>query len=184
MSNNLSKMSGICAIIDAQGFMWKGEFVIRELAMAHIGDNYVRSWDVETPVIEEKMVFRDKITNEYIRSHHSGLDFNPPVTEIPIAYKKIKAFLAFLHKFSKTEENHFFGLKNEQLSSILSELRIPFIQLQVPTYPMLMRFYNTSVFCTRHTFKTDGVCAVQNVDHINNYLKDKDEFDVIINTIK
>ena len=172
-------MENLCAIIDAQGFFFDGEFVIRELAIGRLSDNYVRSWDVETPVKEETMIIKDRITNSFVRQHHNGLDYNPPSNEKPIVFNKIKPFIAFLYRHCRSLGYEKFGIKNHQLGNILDDLRIPYVKLDTPTYPTLMRYYQKTVFCDRHIYKPDGVCAVQKVEHMKNYLIDKNNFENI-----
>lgn len=176
-------MDNIFAILDAQGFYFDGEFLIRELALVVKGENYIRSWDINTNLEEEKMSFKDRITNKFIRDNITGLDYRPPADEVPIDANKVKVFLASIHRYYKTPENDKFGIKNSQLGKILSELRIPFVELKTPTQPTLNRYYGSTVFCLRHVHKLGGLCSVQKVDHMHTYLKDTDNFEKMFNNL-
>ena len=173
-------MDKLCAIIDAQGFIVNGKFYIRELAFTKMNSSTVHCWNVEIPINFEKLINKDKITNDYIRRNISGLPFNisSDVSNY-IKYEKLNAFIGYLYNKSCSLDCKYFGIKNPQLAEMFIGLDIPFISLDddIPTVRKLHKFYRMTVFCPKHTENIRGTCSAQKVDHIKKWITDTLQFD-------
>jgi hypothetical protein len=174
-------MESICALIDAQGYFIDGKFHISELAISPTGHSCVQTWSVCLPKDFEEMSKKDKITNEYIRRNITGLPYKPD-NEEHISHTKIKAFIYMLwSKYRSGSERNKFGIKNPNLAKLLTELEIPYIEIEMPSIKDLQKYYTFHYECDRHTDCSQPRCAVQKVALMKIWLSDKQVFDNMFN---
>ena len=169
-------MEQLCAIIDAQCFVKDNKCYPRVIAVTFPYADKVLAWDCETGVEMEKLHSKDHITNSYIR-HYTGLPIEAP--EGAIDKNKVNVVLGLLYEQCKFGDKIYFGVKNPQFYKILSDLRIPTIELDCPSTSILSRYYRKKR-CDRHTENREGMCAIRKVELIREYLNDKKMYSDII----
>jgi hypothetical protein len=155
-------MNNICAIIDAQGFIFNKVFYPRELSI--VSNELNVNVEVRTDLYFANMNSSDVKTNHWLIKNVIGMNLRSNNPEAVNAYDFLKNAY---ESIAKNNPNKYFAMKNQQLESILIQLRIPYINLTDCGCPPLSRLYKTfgpTKFCSFHTksinrFK-EGRCSL------------------------
>jgi hypothetical protein len=165
-------MDTVFAVIDAQAFYINKEFMPRELAIAPIERDIIQSWEVRMPVKYNSLAEEDKKVNDFIMEY-TGLPFDLEVTDESshLAIDKVKLMLVLLHNKYSCDCKPNFGIRNYQLGHYLASIGLPFVEIQCNSIYTLGKLYKRK-FCERHVFKSDGMCAVNKVNILKNWILD------------
>jgi hypothetical protein len=169
-------MENICAIIDVQGFCKNKKFVPREIAVA---SNHLMSMCFEVdPELSNDELFEDRVTNNYVKHNVHGLGFKPKGNKF-INQNEVPKLLRYLYETHKNENATLFGIKNSQLAKILTDNKIPFIELNTPKLERLDEYYGGDY----HEEKEGGRCALRKVNYLKKWINDKDMISKFIKSV-
>jgi hypothetical protein len=153
----MSRSDQICAIIDAQGFFVQKVFYPREISI--VNDKYQICFEIVSEIdIKTKIVCFKHFSFQQHQLH--GIPINKVLNDktkkvFPIS--QLKQIIEEIYYRVRTNELNLFGLKNQQLSTLLSEYGIPFYNFETEEVggelcPPLAVFdkFKSSIYCLLH----------------------------------
>jgi len=164
----------LCCIIDAQGFVKNGVFFPREIAFCSDIKNV--SFLVDTKLKYYKMSEKDRKTNKFIERKFLGIPLTQEFSAKCIIDYKPEIYRLYLTL--KTSDKKLVGIKNYQLSSILSVLNIPFINLEdfgCSRLDILEKIYreNCCGFHNKKNKRGQWKCAVRKANILWKWVKNR-----------
>lgn len=145
----------ICAFIDAQGFHLNNRFYLRELAIKNDTLDSCVEFDAELYLNRVRKDQRQQLIYQTNSVH--GI----PITSCRADFRSCEAstVIKSWYEIVATEEKVYFGLKNQQLATILNQVGIPFVdferrEIRAPSLRQLDQAYsseNPVTFCKFHT---------------------------------
>jgi hypothetical protein len=156
-------MDSIFGVIDAQGFFVKDEFYPRELAFGELDDSFIFSCEFDPPMKFEYLSPKEKERNLFIMKY-TGLPYECNGYQ----EDKVKLILGLLREKYWTEDKPNFGIKNNQLATLLKSIGFSFVVINCPPIYTLNPAKSE---CDRHTLNKDGACAVKKVEVLRKWIK-------------
>jgi hypothetical protein len=151
----MERSEQICAVIDIQGFFVDKVFYPRELAI--VNDKYQLCLEIDSQITEE-----NKMSNYRHFSFQTNYIHGIPVDKVIdektlriITIDKLKNFICDLYNLIKTDNKFYFGIKNQQLSKLLDEYELPYVNLETESigyeYCPTLKLFD-SVCNNRHAY--------------------------------
>ena len=149
-------MDKICAIVDAQGFQFKDRFVPREVAI--VSEQISQCQELNPQMYWRDLSLEDQQVIVYDTQRVHGL-FYMPFNSADHCYllhpNEIDVLLTRWYDMIATEEKPFFGFKNQQMGKILTENKIPCLDLddkslRFPSYKSIQEKYGFNYLCAYH----------------------------------
>jgi hypothetical protein len=127
LTTNEFTLRHVCAFVDAQGFSRGNEFFVRELAFksSNLDEVVEFSEGVNSGFLKQA---RRKTFEYQIKNIH-GIDLASG--NLPRHYEKLPSVLQVFHRMLSTKERPYFACKNQQLAKVLTENKIPFVDLSI-----------------------------------------------------
>ena len=174
-------MDKVCAVVDAQGFILRGEFYAREAAVASEGWTNCQEFN---PGFKWTDLNRKEIgTVKFCMRKIHGLYLHPypnnKYSPVPNSNQVGNYFKSYYNLIA-TKEKPLFAVKNERVKNILAHNEIPFldlneVQYQFPSINTLERMYSNLKTCAYHLkprFKNHVFrCAYRKCIHMWSYIK-------------
>lgn len=120
----------VCAIIDTQGFFINKVFYPREVAIVNENLRVCFEIDCEFP---RELTIKSFKHFTYQQNVIHGIPVKKVINDISfrvLKFKYFKNFITYVYECLKSPERPFFAVKNQQLSLLLKEYKIPFINLE------------------------------------------------------
>jgi len=188
----MENWKSVCAVIDMQGFLVDIRFYPRELVILNDTKNLYFNIDSELDI---KDIKNQKLINDLTFQKH--LIHGIPIKSedkwniLTLKADKIRELLPYMYQKIKTQDKVYFACKNQQVSKILKDLKIPFVDLEHTVIggeicPSLKKFdiqlsNKDLYFCKLHTCLTDANspffrnlrCSSRKCSHIWKWLNNK-----------
>ena len=156
MFSMFTDMNQICAIVDAQGFVIRGQFYARECAI--VAEGYMNCQEFRPNINWYELSRQERNTIHFCTNKIHGLRFNASISgkNSPIpSSDEIVNYLKMHYMRLATKERSHFAVKNKLLKDILISANIPVIDLDdgiynLPPVGVLERKYNVQWVCGYH----------------------------------
>ncbi len=177
-------MEQICAVIDAQGFIFKDRFVAREVAIV---SDYMSQCQELNPKIEWKNLTDEEkdivfVTTKYKHGLHF-CPFNPREHCFLPDSLDIDSIIGIWYDMVVTSEKTLVAYKNKNIGDILKKLQIPCLDLDDPKYNFptikdLKMKYGSNYLCAYHKKPPPGsrlylTCAYRKSNQIFREIKER-----------
>ena len=177
-------MEEICAVIDAQGFIFKDRFIAREVAII---SEYLSQCQELNPQIEwSKLTEEEKDIIQYSTKQIHGLHFcpfNPREHAFIPNSNEIDSIIKVWYEMVVTPEKTIIAYKNYNIGEILDKLQIPSLNLDdpkfhFPTVKQLKIKYGNNYLCAYHKRPVPGskiylTCAYRKANQIYREIKER-----------
>lgn len=117
-------MEGICGIIDAQGFLVRGKFLVRELAWCGKTGSGVHYFTITSPRWS-KLTAREKFMIHYCTQQVHGLEYGVS----SLSQYNLQVFIQIVYGILQSPGKPKIGIKNNNLCKLLDWLNIPYVLL-------------------------------------------------------
>jgi hypothetical protein len=160
-------MEEVCVIVDAQGFVSNGKFIVREIAFKN--DEFELCKAVETNLDLKDMSIMERCTNEHATRFVHGLSLRPSGNE-KISQDEVVPLIRQVYFHYKTDRKAYIGIKNNQLRDILRSSRLKYYEFHEPSIASLKIFYGHDL-CPQHA-GGDFTCAQTKCKHLYKWVEE------------
>jgi hypothetical protein len=168
----------VCLIVDCQGFTVNGKFIPKEIAFT-TNKGKPSCFEIDHKMSLDDLNREDRVSNWYITNFINDLPFEPKTKEC-VSISDVPALLRVLYNKHYLRQTDVFGIKNPQLGKLLDELKIPWLELQIPKMDTLFKYYYNEIKCNYHIVDFSERCALAKVAYIARWLNEKHKIDIIL----
>ena len=169
-------MDKICAVVDAQGFYIRNQFLAREVAF--VSDTLSHCQEFNPNIKWGELNLKESKTVRVTRARVHGFSLNAYRNKLNIVPESslMIHYIQQFHKLLASEEKPYFGVKNIKLKEVLENAGIPVCDLGLPEFGMpsvtkIEKMYNSDWICAYHTEADAQRCALRKCYNLWRYIK-------------